>query len=637
MAGELLLVAAFACSGLVPVAALDNGVGRTPPMGWSSWQMFNRFVNETDMAESIVALARLKEFGYEYANFDGSWMAKERDPVTRKQMANPVTVPHGMKALADLAHSHGIKFGTYTAVGNVTCQGNPGSWGYEQLDMQQFAEWGVDYVKIDSCGGIPADPPVINGTTDLQRVGFERMRDALNATGRPVFINTCGIYGVSAAQMANKTSACVVPGEVGSGYTNDVDGWRADSKLVANSWLVEWANNLNSFFQAPCGRGWLTILDANQDLTQSGWAAPGGWNDMDIMSVGCSDAEKARGETHTDCNNGNQTLVEQASQFALWSMKSAPIILGGDLRRLSPEVEAIVTNKEMIALDQDPLGMPARIAFQGASQDEEGRDVQRTLLEVRECDPSDTFQQWKIGIVGADFSIENVGAGTCLSTTWADPVTVDNCSSPDATLFAVVRGAAAARAAVAPPGSVLLEVVKGKGDGGYAGRCLDVNHGVGPDVDLYACHNASHPDYGHQVFTFDSKTGMIRNAFAGKCLGLYGSHQPVRTLTIFTKKLLDVRRPRAVALFNRGDVAMNMTLRREHLMLDDDEKEGEGEGAGVSCKTLSLRDVEQHKTVAKGLSGKGVLRTVVVESHQTVVWRVECDNTQEHGAVSLAV
>ena len=183
-------------------SALDNGVGRTPPMGWSSWQMFNRFVNETDMVESIIALAKLKTFGYEYANFDGSWMAKDRDPITHKQLANPDTIPHGMRALADLAHSHGIKFGTYTAVGNVTCQGNPGSWGHEELDAMQYAEWGVDYLKID-CGGAPNLGPAV----DVQRRGFERMRDALNATGRPIFINTCGIYGVSAAKMANKTSA----------------------------------------------------------------------------------------------------------------------------------------------------------------------------------------------------------------------------------------------------------------------------------------------------------------------------------------------------------------------------------------------------------------------------------------------
>jgi alpha-galactosidase len=214
----LLLLLAL---GLFTVSnALDNGVGRTPPMGWSSWQMFNRFVNETDIAESILALSSLKEFGYEYANFDGAWMSPERDPASNHQVANPATVPHGIKALADLAHANGIKFGLYSAVGNVTCQGNPGSWGFEQLDADQYAEWGVDYLKIDSCGGIPGLPGV-----DAQRLGFERMRDALNKTGRQVFINTCGMYGISAQQEANKPSACTAPGETGWAYTNDVDGW----------------------------------------------------------------------------------------------------------------------------------------------------------------------------------------------------------------------------------------------------------------------------------------------------------------------------------------------------------------------------------------------------------------------------
>ena len=126
---------------------------------------------------------------------------------------------------------------------------------------------------------------------------------------------------------------------------------------------MEWANNLNSFFQAPSARGWPTVLDANVDLTDPSWAGPGGCNDMDIMSAGCSNAEAARGRTHTDCNNGNQALTEQVAQFALWCTKSAPIILGGDLRRLAPDVRKIITKREMIALDQDPLGSPPGQSF----------------------------------------------------------------------------------------------------------------------------------------------------------------------------------------------------------------------------------------------------------------------------------
>ena len=597
-------------------------------MGWSSWQMFNRFVNETDIQESILALAALKEYGYEYANFDGAWMNPQRDPITRKQMPNSMTVPHGIKPLADLAHANGIKFGLYSAVGNVTCQGNPGSWGYETLDAQQYADWGVDYLKIDSCGGTPNQGKDV----DVQRRGFERMRDALNATGRPIFINTCGMYGVTSGQEANSTSECTIPGEPGgAAYTNDVDGWRDKSHLVANSWLIEWANNLNSFFQAPCGRGWLTILDANEDLTKPEWSSPGGWNDMDIMSVGCSDAEKERGTTHTDCNNGHQTLIEQASQFALWCMKNAPLILGGDLRNLTPEIYTIITNKEMIALDQDLLGMPARIVYQGGSGGSGGGSGHsRVLLEARACNESDVFQQWEGAVlvdalkkISSSSSIRNAGTNKCLTTTWSDPVTVGSCDEKNATMFL----ARPAECPGAKPGDLTLEVLNGTGDGGYGGRCLDLDHGVGPDIDLWACHPPTHPDAPHQVYSYDahsrllhagsnagSDAGMSDENADDLCLGLYSDENPDRTLTIFTKKLFNPKSPRAVALFNRGGTKEKMTLLREHLLLD-----------GMDCLSVSLRDLEKHVVVAQNLTSVDVLRTVVVESHQTVVWLVECE------------
>jgi hypothetical protein len=346
---------------------------------------------------------------------------------------------------------------------------------------------------------------------------------------------------------------------------------------------------------------------------------------MDIMSVGCSDAEKARGHTHTDCNNGNQTVTEQASQFALWCMKSAPIILGGDLRRLSPEIKAIITNKEMIALDQDPLGIPARIVWQAS--DELEADVARTLMEVRPCNVSDPYQHWSGAALSSNPArvpspVSNAGAAACLTTTWNDPVTVKPCSGAGDAIF-MRNNASCPGAAV---GAITLEVVKGPGDGGYGGRCLDLNHGTGPDVDLWACHQPDHPDCPHQVFDFaplaaadggDAVKGLLHvsNASSGSCLGLYGSIAPAdRTLTIFSKKLYDRKRPRAVALFNRGGEAANMTLKREHLLLE----------TADDCPSVSLRDLEAHEMVATGLTGLGALRTVEVASHQTVVWLVGC-------------
>ena len=606
--------------------------------------MFNRFVNETDITQSIVALAKLKSYGYEYANLDGAWMLPTRNPITHRQQPS-AAFPNGIKPLADLAHSHGIKFGSYTSVGNITCQGNPGSWGYEQIDAEHYAEIGLDYLKIDSCGGTPNLGPNV----DVQRNGFERMRDALNSTGRPVYINTCGMYGVSKEQEQNRTSSCTAPNTVGgAAYTNDVDGWRNESHLIANSWLIEWENNLNSFFQAPCGRGWLTILDANEDLTNSKWVGPGGWNDMDILSVGCSNAEKETGTPHTDtvgeycpgckhtdCNNGNQTIVEQQSQFALWCMKSAPLILGGDLRALSPEILAIVTNKEMIAIDQDVLGIPAQIVFQTGGSNSGGV---RNLLEARPCNSSDPYQQWKGAIFTdtktATSTIVNGASSQCLATTWNDPVTISACDV-NSTLFVanVVNVANVGNTDNADntksSNAITIEIVKSPGDGGYQGRCLDLNHGIGPDVDLWECHVPSHPDYQHQLFEYSQGRITVPNRAQGEteeqCLGLYSSIAPLRTLTIFTKILSNATAPRAIALFNRGDVAAKMLVKKEHLLLHGNVDTGDYE-VSSSCSKIGFRDIVKHEVVASDISiGTENMYSVVVESHQTVVLLVECE------------
>eukprot|EP00941_MAST-03F_sp_MAST-3F-sp1_P004703 g4703.t1 len=580
------------------VFGLDNGVGLTPPMGWSSWQMFNRFVTSDNIRDAIYGMRDLKDAGYEYINYDGSWQSKTRDPVThRQQMSENNTL--GIKALADLAHSFGLKFGLYTAVGNVTCQGNPGSWGFEEIDAKAYAEYGIDYLKIDSCGGIPAEFNKVDG----QRIGFEKMRDALNATGRPIFINTCGIYGVSAEKMANKTSACTIPGVGGGAYTNDVDGWREDSHLVANSWLVEWANNLNSFFQAPCGRGWLTILDANQDLTNPEWSHSKGFADMDIISVGCSTAEAKRGKTHTDCNNGNQTLLEQRSQFNLWCMKSAPLILGGDIRpgMLDPDVKKIITNKEMIALDQDRLVHPAEVVFQGGTMEEDDDDFlyeekkDRKYLEIRSCNDFDKFQNWKILQKNNEtFSIQNLGNQKCLSSIFDDPISTSLCENDKVATFTKIINQD-------EKSQFQLKFSSKKSlSSGLNGKCIDVNHSIGPDIDAYDCHAATHKDFSHQLFSFDRKKMRIEHS--GKCLGLYSSNAPLRTLTIFTKKLADPKSPRAIALFNRGPTSTVMILKRKHLLLSDGD-----------CSQLSLRDLDEHKFVAKNLKGFGNLFQIEIE------------------------
>jgi len=170
-------------------------------------------------------------------------------------------------------------------------------------------------------------------------------------------------------------------------------------------------------------------------------------------------------------------MLEQRAQFALWCIQASPLILGHDVTKMGPVVKAIITNKEMIALDQDPLGEPARIAFQTSGKG--GSHHPHSLLEARDCNASDAFQQWTgaalRGAGGPGSPLASVGAGACLGTKWADPVTVGSCDAAAGATVFLARAAAAS--SDVGPSSITLEVASGDGDGGYAGRCLDVNHG----------------------------------------------------------------------------------------------------------------------------------------------------------------
>lgn len=196
--------------------ALDNAVGQVPPLGFCVWQSYNRFINERIIEESIDALAKFRPYGYEYVNIDDAWMDASRDPITNSLQPNLITFPNGIKALADRAHSLDLKFGIYTAIGSQTCDrnqhppdgdmenigwglpgdgpdNNPGSLNHYEIDAQAFADWGVDYVKIDDCQGYTAD----DGTSLSL---YKQFTAALNQTGRPMYYVTCSLNPTSPAQ-----------------------------------------------------------------------------------------------------------------------------------------------------------------------------------------------------------------------------------------------------------------------------------------------------------------------------------------------------------------------------------------------------------------------------------------------------
>ena len=299
--------------GETPADHAPAGVALTPPMGWNSWNRFGCNVNEAAIraAADGMAASGMKDAGYQYVVIDGCWTAP-RDPAG-KLRADPVKFPSGIQALADYVHSKGLKFGIYTATGFKDCAGYPSSRGYEFQDARQFAAWGVDYLKLDSCGTPSKVYPFASVT----------MREALLAAGRPILFSLCG-------------------GD---------EPWLWGARVGS---LLRTANDIKPVFFDPKHpkqpEAVLDILDDQAELYP--YAGPGHWNDPDMLQVG----------------NG-MTEDEDRAHFSLWAILAAPLIAGNDLAHMSEATRAILTNREVIAIDQDPLGMQGRrVAKNGDSE-----------------------------------------------------------------------------------------------------------------------------------------------------------------------------------------------------------------------------------------------------------------------------
>jgi alpha-galactosidase len=286
--------------------AQDKGLASTPPMGWNSWNKFGCNVSEDmirQMADGMVK-SGMKDAGYQYVVIDDCWQV-ERDQ-SGNIVADAKRFPAGIKALADYVHSLGLKFGIYSDAGSMTCAKRPGSLGHEYQDALQYASWGVDYLKYDWC----------NTTTQDAQAAYALIRNALNATGRPIVLSICE-WGTAKPWLWGKA--------VGGNL------WRTTGD-ISDTWQGKDKHHL----------GVVDILDL-QDGLQS-YAGPGHWNDPDMLEVG----------------NGGMTTDEYRAHFSLWGILAAPLLAGNDLRDMKPEIRDILTNKEVIAVNQDPLGRQGR-------------------------------------------------------------------------------------------------------------------------------------------------------------------------------------------------------------------------------------------------------------------------------------
>jgi alpha-galactosidase len=299
------------CAALLSVCAATlvdaQKVALTPPMGWNSWNFFNGRVTDKDIRDTadLLVSTGMRDAGYVYVNIDDTWEG-ERDAQGR--ITSNSKFPD-MKALSDYVHSKGLKLGIYSSPGATTCARYPGSLGHEEQDAQVYADWGIDYLKYDLCsyGGVmrqqaPNDPAA---QAKLMIAAYEKMHQALLKTGRPIVYSLCQ-YGF-----------------------NEV--WKWGPSVGANLWRTTGDIQANFDRMMLIGR-------AQAGLAK--YAAPGHWNDPDMLEVG----------------NGKLTHGQNAAHMTLWAMLAAPLIAGNNLTQMTPDTTAILTNKEVIAIDQDALG-----------------------------------------------------------------------------------------------------------------------------------------------------------------------------------------------------------------------------------------------------------------------------------------
>ncbi|XP_031476612.1 alpha-galactosidase-like isoform X1 [Nymphaea colorata] len=279
---------------------LKNGLGFTPQMGWNSWNHFYCGINEDLIRQTADAMVHtgLSEVGYKYINLDDCWAEQQRDSQGNLVPKNS-TFPSGIKALADYVHSKGLKLGIYSDAGTLTCSKTmPGSLGHEDQDAKTFASWGIDYLKYDNCNN--------EGVDIKQR--YKKMSNALLRSGRPIFFSLC--------EWGQEDPATWAP-------------------AIGNSWRT--TNDITDSWNSV-----ITLADQNNKW--AAYARPGAWNDPDMLEVG----------------NGGMTLEEYRSHYSIWALMKAPLLIGCDLRSMNNETLELLSNKEVIAINQDKLGVQGK-------------------------------------------------------------------------------------------------------------------------------------------------------------------------------------------------------------------------------------------------------------------------------------
>lgn len=306
MKSKIIIALLICCCAKINAQKFDN-LAPTPPMGWNSWNTFQTNISDSLVRgiADVMVTSGMKDAGYTYLVLDDGWMTMQRDSITGNLVPDPKKFPNGMKALVDYVHSKGLKFGLYNCAGTKTCAGYPGTRGYEYQDARFYASIDIDYLKFDWCY---ADS--LNAVE-----AYTTMSKALRVAGRPIIFSLCE-WGTHKPWLwaANVGQLWRTTGDIGNVFDGYIDhgNWKQGGLML----LVDQQNGLRKY------------------------AGPNHWNDPDMLEVG----------------NG-MSINEDKAHFALWAILAAPLIAGNDLRKMTKETNALLTNKEIIAINQDVTGM----------------------------------------------------------------------------------------------------------------------------------------------------------------------------------------------------------------------------------------------------------------------------------------
>ena len=313
LASAIFLPGVLFCA--LAVSAQQAKVAQTPPMGWNSWNHFHRNITDAIVRQQADAMVSsgMRDAGYVYINIDDTWEGqRDANGVIQTNEKFP-----DMKALADYVHGKGLKLGIYSSPGAKTCAGFEGTLNHEEQDAKTFAAWGIDYLKYDLCGlreQMKAAPSP-EAAHQIMVDAYVKMRDALAKTGRPIVYSLCQ-------------------------YGNDAV-WRWGASVGGNLWRT--TGDISDRYARMAEIG----------FSQAGlakYAGPGHWNDPDMLEVG----------------NGGMKIEEYRTHMSLWAILAAPLLAGNDLTTMTPETIALLTNKEVIAIDQDPAGKQGdRVSVEG--------------------------------------------------------------------------------------------------------------------------------------------------------------------------------------------------------------------------------------------------------------------------------